>query len=81
MAALPPFPESVRYLWRIYLRLARRQSSNGFSLNPIDFKEIAAFCQATGRRLTDWETSIIEALDDVKRAELAKSNKDEDTDG
>lgn len=64
-------------LWWLYLRLRRRKASNGFSANPIEWHDIAAFSAVTGVRLLDWEVGAIEDIDDAFMAQQAASAKAE----
>jgi hypothetical protein len=72
----PPFPPALDYIWQAYWRLARRRGSNGFGPNPISWVEIDAFLRHTRIDLAPWEIEIIEALDDLERAEHARSQSD-----
>ena len=70
---LPPFPQSLSYLWHAFLRLSRRRSG-GMSFNPIAWRDIEAYCALTRFRLVPWEIEIIEELDDLWLTEQAKRN-------
>lgn len=63
-------PAGGSYLWRIYGRLRARKGGNGFGPLPLDWRDIAAFCDVTGVHLTQWEIETIEALDDVFMAQV-----------
>lgn len=69
----PPFPVALSYVWDAYARLSARRSSNGFGANPIAWSEIDAFIRLTGCVLTPWDIGLIEMIDDLYRAEQAKS--------
>lgn len=62
---MPPFPEALGYLWRIYLRLRRRTSSGFAGPNPIGWQAIDAFIRRSGIRLSPWEIETIESIDDL----------------
>lgn len=66
-------PEGGAPIWRLYHRLRRRKGSNGFSANPIEWKDIAAFSDVTGIRLLDWEVGVIEDIDDAFMEQQAKA--------
>jgi hypothetical protein len=77
----PPFPLALEYIWRIFKRLARRRTSNGFGSNPITWSDIAAFEVHSKFPLKPWEIEIIEDLDDLDRAEQARSQSTNQNDG
>ena len=62
--ALPPFPEELRYLWRIFNRI-RGRVGGGFGLAPISWPDIDAFVRHSQMTLAPWEVEVIEALDDT----------------
>lgn len=67
---------SLDYLWRVFQRLARRRTSNGFgSNNPITWADIDAFVRHSKFPLKPWEVEIIEDLDDLERVEQARSQE------
>lgn len=70
--AVPPFPEALSYLWRIFARLRARTGSS-FGPAPIGFADIDAFVRYSGFRLAPWEVEIVEALDDLRLAEHART--------
>lgn len=63
--ALPPFPEPLGYLWRIYLRLRRRASAGFAGAQPIGWVDFDAFLRVTGQSLLPWELRLLEAIDDI----------------
>lgn len=71
--ACPPLPEALTYLWVAFRRLNARRGSNGFAINPISWPDIDAFVRHSGLKLAPWEVENIEMLDDLFRAEQAKS--------
>jgi hypothetical protein len=64
---------ALDYLWRIFRRLARRRTSNGFGSNPITWGDLSAFEHHAKFPLRPWEVELIEDLDDLDRAEQARS--------
>lgn len=62
---MPPFPESLAYLWRTYLRLRRRMGGGFAGPNPIGWQDIDAFARRAGARLAPWEIETLEAIDDL----------------
>jgi hypothetical protein len=54
-------------------RLARRRTSSGFGSNPITWADISAFEHHAKFPLKPWEVEMIEDLDDIDRAEQARS--------
>lgn len=64
----PPLPPGTGYLWAIYCRLAARRGAGGFGAAPIGWVDLAAFQSLTGFRLSPWEVTVIEALDNLHLA-------------
>ncbi len=62
---LPPFPATLAYLWRSYLRLRRRKGVAFSGQTPIEWPDIDAFICRSGIQLAPWEIEIIEAIDDA----------------
>ena len=62
---MPPFPESLAYLWRAYLRLRRRMAGGFAGPNPIGWQDIDAFVRRSGMRLAPWEIETLESIDDA----------------
>lgn len=62
---MPPFPDSLGYLWRAYLRLRRRAPGGFAGPQPIGWQDIDAFCRRSGLDLAPWEVGLVEALDDI----------------
>lgn len=58
----PPFPDPLRYLWNVFIRLSNRRPV-GFAAGLIPWSEIDAFQRVTGFRLSPWEVQIVERLD------------------
>lgn len=73
--ALPPFPETLRYLWQAFRRMRRRHGGNGLGLGPISWGDIDAYDRLSGMRLAGWEVAVIERLDDLFLAEQANRGK------
>lgn len=64
--AVPPFPVELGYLWRCFIRLARRTPAGFAGPTPITFLDLDAFIRRTGIRLAPWEVELIERLDDLR---------------
>jgi hypothetical protein len=62
--AVPPLPSAVAYLWSMFWRL-RRRKRNAFAVSAIEWTDIDAFLRLTGIKLSEWEISVIELLDDL----------------
>lgn len=75
--AVPPFPVALGYIWRAFCRLHARRSS-GFTINPITWPDIDAFTRLSGQRLTPWEISLVEELDDLFRMDRSKTKDQPD---
>ena len=60
----PRCPEALAYLWALFVRL-RARCTPSMGVARILYSDIAAFVQVTGQRLTAWEVSVIERLDDA----------------
>lgn len=73
--ALPPFPEALRYLWVVFIRIRSRINGNGMVPARITLQDLDAFNRLSAMRLAPWEVEIIEKLDD---ALLASTREQED---
>jgi hypothetical protein len=62
---MPAFPEAMRYLWRAFIRIRRRNAGNGFGATPVTWADLDAYSRLSGLRLLPWEIEIIELLDDA----------------
>jgi hypothetical protein len=71
--ACPPFPMALLHVWNAFHRLTSRRGSNGFGINPISWPDIDAYVRHSKMPLAPWEVRLIEQLDDLFRAEQAKS--------
>jgi hypothetical protein len=60
----PKCPESLAYLWSLFARL-RARCTPSMGVPRILYTDILAFMQVTGQRLTAWDVSVIERLDDA----------------
>lgn len=68
----PPFPSALDYLWRTFHRIRRRKGGNGFSISPIEWPDIDAFCRNARFPLNQWEVEVVEMLDDLFLAQQSK---------
>lgn len=55
------------------MRLNRRRSAGLGGANAITHIDMQAFCALAGVRLEPWEVEAIETLDDMFRAEMART--------
>ncbi|MBX4944641.1 phage tail assembly chaperone [Rhizobium binae] len=62
---LPPFPQSLAYLWSAYNRIRRRKGVGFTGPQPIEWSDIEAFNRMTRMRLAPWEVEVIETLDNL----------------
>lgn len=60
----PPFPELARRAWAAFLRLHARRGVGGYTMEPITFREVAAYRDLTGQHLTPDDVRLILDLDD-----------------
>lgn len=60
----PKCPPALSYLWALFVRL-RSRCTPSMSVPRILYTDMLAFMQVTGQRLTAWEVSVIERLDDA----------------
>ena len=58
-------PESCYKVWKIFIELNNKRSSNGFGVNPISYQEMHAYCQLHGTELELWEITVINKFDSV----------------
>ena len=69
---LKDLPESMVFLWRYFIDLHNRRTSNGFGVNPIQYSEILAYFTLLGLLPEDWELTAITRLDGVALEAFAK---------
>lgn len=62
LAAVPPLPLRVGYLWGWWCELAAGRQS-GMGLNGLAWSEIRAWQQLTGRAIALWELEVIRSID------------------
>lgn len=60
---LVELPNSMLDLWSWFITLHESRSSNGFSVNPISFIDIAAFFHLQQIEPHTWEVDTIKRLD------------------
>lgn len=73
---IPPMPEEISFLWRVFQDLNwGRPRLMGAQL-PIPHMEILAWCALHGERLRPWEIQVLRALD---AAWLRAVNKPDET--
>lgn len=63
--AVPPCPDALRHVWDIHRRLRRRKGGNGFGHVPLELTDFAAFEQLHDVRLSPFEWTLIEMIDDL----------------
>lgn len=69
---VPPLPDSLQPLWRIYLQLDAGRGAGGFGTAAIGWQDIAAWQRITGQPLTGWEAETLIRTDRALRAILDK---------
>lgn len=72
LANLPTIPPLMVSIWRKFREL-HRSRSGGFGPAPITDLGVQAWKENTGRRLDPWEWSVIQRIDDVWLAQMAKT--------
>lgn len=68
----PRCPDALAYLWALFIRL-RRRCTPSMGTARILYSDMAAFVRVTGERLSAWEVSVIERVDDAF-AEASRGN-------
>lgn len=68
-------PNVCSHVWNWFLKLHKKRSSNGFSVNPITYTEMQSFFKLHGLVPENWEIELIEALDDIVLDSIAKNTK------
>lgn len=67
------------YIWKFFIDLHNRRSSNGFGINPILYTDIYSYCQLYNIILNESELDLILELDKIAlnayRLETEKSQK------
>ena len=59
----PICPQSIYYLYQIFLDLNLSRSGSGFGVNPISYTEMNSYLHLTGQRLLPWEVRILKYID------------------
>lgn len=68
-------PVALIYLWSAFQRLRRRKVGGGVNgAEAISWGDLDAFQRLTGTRLVPWEVEVIEDLDDLFLAEVARAS-------
>ena len=58
-------PAYLSDVWRYFLQLHSKRTSNGFGINAISYSEVLAFCKLKGVYLQPYEVDLIMQLDNV----------------
>lgn len=66
---MPPVGD---YLWPLFVQMSNARSSNGFSPNPLGWRDLADWQRLTGYRLSAWERDTLLAIDRVYLADGAE---------
>lgn len=64
-------PDGFEYLWQTFFDV-RQGASQGFDGASLSWRDIEAYQNVTGSRLTAWEAEAIMAMDGALRAGLAE---------
>lgn len=56
-------PAAGRSLWDVFGALSRARASNGFGPSAIGPRDVQAWCDLHGVRLTAWELDTLDAMD------------------
>lgn len=70
-----PLPPGGAELWGVYARVSRASRNAMGEAGGIKPTELDAWQRLHGVRLTPWEVSVIEAMDDAARAAAARTEK------
>ena len=63
LAAVPPLPEAVAYLWVYYFDLARTRPSGGMAISRIDRHDIRQWQEDEFIVLEPWERRVLLEID------------------
>jgi hypothetical protein len=55
--------ECVLYIWRWFLEMNARRTSNGFGSNPISEEALASWCKRRNIQLAEFEYQALDALE------------------
>lgn len=58
-------PESMVYIWKYFIDLHNRRSSNGFGINPILYSDIYSYGYLYGINFQEYELDLIQKLDSI----------------
>lgn len=79
-------PEALRYLWNIFIKLARSRPIAEGGFLPIPWRDIDSWSRLYGVRLNPWELDALSHIDDLWLQVMAKKHvsfedlKGDDTD-
>lgn len=75
LALLSKIPDGLHEIWSIFISLHNARGSNGYSLNPISYTDILAYCTLYQMEISKWEVETIRRLDSVALEEANNQSK------
>lgn len=69
--------EAAKPLWHLFAQLSARRGSGGFGPMPISPRDVQAWCEMRGLRLTPWELDTLDAMDDALLRAVAEQSPTE----
>ena len=63
------------HVWKSFIEMSNRRSSNGFATNPISYSEIFSYFSLHQCQPQTWEIDAITKLDNIALEEFAKQAK------
>lgn len=78
LESLTECPDSMVYIWKHFIMLNNKRTSNGYGPNPLQYSELLAYFQLFQDWPDDWEIEMIMKLDSVfLDTQAAKAEKDQ----
>ena len=65
------------FVWKYFINLHNKRTSNGFGMNPISYSEIYSYFQLMQYQPEEWEIECILKLDSVALEHFSKEQEKE----
>jgi len=65
------------YVWKSFISLHNKRTSNGFGMNPLSYSDMYAYFQLMQMQPEEWEIDTILKLDSVALEHFAKETEKE----
>lgn len=79
LEGLLELPNSMRYIWKYFIDLHNKRTSNGFGMNPLVYSDIYSYFKLIKVQPEEYELELITQLDrialDAYRVQAEQENK------